>query len=111
MTHLALGFIVMDRGELASAEEEFQRAVKLDEALDFGDEAAITHELGDVLLSVVNLGRFLPVGSEESLRAATGRFETRFRHLERRLHAEGRSIHETDLDTLEAYWQRAKRET
>lgn len=52
---------------------------ELDEAIASGDEAAITEELGDLLFAMVNLGRHLPVGTEEALRAATAKFERRFR--------------------------------
>ncbi len=81
---------------------------ELDEAIAAGDEAAITEELGDLLFALVNLGRHLPVGAEESLRAATAKFEARFRRLEASLQAEGRSVHTEPADALEARWQALK---
>ncbi len=81
---------------------------ELDEALAAADEAAIAEEYGDLLFSLVNLGRFLPATGEDALRAATAKFETRFRRVEASLAAEGQSIHEVDLETLEARWRRAK---
>ncbi|MEQ1505087.1 MAG: nucleoside triphosphate pyrophosphohydrolase [Myxococcota bacterium] len=83
---------------------------ELDEAIASGDPDAIGEELGDLLFALVNLGRHLPVGAEDALRTATRKFEGRFRRVEDRLRAEGRSVHDAGLDALEAHWQAAKRE-
>jgi len=55
---------------------------ELDEACADGHPEAIGHEYGDLLLTVVNMGRFLPVTPEEALRGAVKRFEHRFRAVE-----------------------------
>jgi MazG family protein len=89
-------------------DEEIQ---EMDEALASGDPERIGDEFGDVLFTLVNLGRFLPTASEDALRIATNKFERRFRAIEDRLRAEGRSVHETDVDTLEALWNAVKRES
>lgn len=84
---------------------------ELDQAMASGDPETIGEELGDLLFTVVNLGRHLPVGAEEALRGATGKFERRFRALEAGLAAEGRSVHDTPPDELERRWQLAKAAT
>ena len=81
---------------------------ELDEALRKDDEAAIVEEYGDLLFALVNLGRHLPVGSEEALRLATRKFEGRFRRLEAHLATDGRTVYDTDADALEAAWQALK---
>ena len=81
---------------------------ELDEAMDGNDPDRVTEEFGDLLFALVNLGRHLPVGSEEALRGATTKFETRFRSLERSLESEGLTIYDVSLDDLEARWQAAK---
>ncbi|HEY9898625.1 MAG TPA: nucleoside triphosphate pyrophosphohydrolase [Pantanalinema sp.] len=68
-------------------------------------EAALTHELGDVLTAVVNLSRQLKVDPEEALRQANARFKRRFQKMEDL--AEGKFA-ELELDQMEALWQRAK---
>lgn len=84
---------------------------ELDDAIASGDAARIGEELGDLLFAVVNLGRHLPVSAEDALRAATRKFEGRFRRVEARLAATGRTVHDAGLDELEAHWQASKRET
>lgn len=85
-----------------------EELAELDEAMAAGDPDLIGEELGDLLFAVVNLGRHLPVSAEDALRAATRKFERRFRAVERRLFDEGRTVHDASLDELEAHWQAAK---
>lgn len=87
-----------------------EELAELDEAVATGDPAAMVEELGDLLFTLVNLGRHLPTdaGAEEALRAATRKFSDRFRRLEARLAAEGRSVHDAEPDLLEARWQDLK---
>ena len=68
---------------------------------------AIEDELGDLLFAVANLARKLDLDPEAALRRATGKFERRFRQVEARAAEEGVG---SDLDALEALWQRVKRE-
>ena len=84
---------------------------ELNEALATGDEFAIESEFGDVLLSLVNLSRFLPTDPENALKGATNRFEKRFRHVEHTVAKTGGTVHDTPLDELERLWQQAKEET
>ncbi len=88
-------------GARAKVDEELG---ELDAAVASGEREQVVHELGDLLLSVTNLARHLDVDAEGALRAANRRFETRFRHVERRVDAGG-SRAAADLD---AYWQEAK---
>jgi ATP diphosphatase len=64
-------------------------------------------EVGDLLFAVANLARKLDLDPEAALRRATGKFERRFRRVEA-LAAERATG--TDLEALEALWQRVKRE-
>lgn len=82
---------------------------ELDEALSSGDPAAIGEEFGDLLFTLVNLGRHLPVSAEDALRGATRKFERRFRAVEQRVAAEGRTVHDVGQDELEAHWQAVKK--
>ncbi len=94
-------------GPRAKIDEELR---ELDEAIARGDAAAIFHELGDLLFSLVNLARHLRTPPEDALRAAIGRFEERFHRMEDRLRARGHAPGErVPLEELDALWEEAKR--
>ncbi len=81
---------------------------ELDKAMGAGDEDAIFDELGDVLLTLASLGRFLGIHAEDSLREAVRRFTERFGALEEDLASQQISAKDLDPDALEARWQAAK---
>jgi MazG family protein len=66
-------------------------------------------EIGDVLFAVANLARHLSIDPEAALRATNDKFTRRFRHIERRLKAQGRSPEVASLAEMEALWVEAKR--
>ena len=67
---------------------------------------AVEAELGDLLFTVVNLGRHLGVDAEMALRGCNRRFRDRFRQMEL---ASVRPLEELPPDELEALWAQAKR--
>jgi tetrapyrrole methylase family protein/MazG family protein len=72
------------------------------------DHAAVVHELGDVLFSVVNLARHLDIDAEMAFRRANDRFEARFRIVEDLVAASGRTLGAVSLEELDGYWDQAK---
>jgi nucleoside triphosphate diphosphatase len=73
--------------------------------------ARVQEELGDLLFSGVNLARFLEADAESVLRAASRKFDQRFRMVEVKAQQEGKSLRDCSLDQLEAYWQQAKNQS
>jgi MazG family protein len=73
------------------------------------DTARVREELGDVLFALVNVARFLAVDPEAALRGTIRRFIERFRHIEARLDAVGRTPAEATLTEMDALWEEAKR--
>jgi MazG family protein len=67
---------------------------------------AVEAELGDLLFTVVNLGRHLGVDAEMALRGCNRRFRDRFRAMEE---ASERPLEELAPEELEALWAEAKR--
>jgi MazG family protein len=79
------------------------------DAFDENDPAAVEAEIGDLLFSAVNLARKLGVDAETALAGANKRFVSRFRHIEKTLHAEGREVEGTSLEELDRLWEQAKK--
>jgi MazG family protein len=69
---------------------------------------AVEGEFGDLLFSLVNYARHLGVDPEAALRRSNEKFVRRFRHVERRLGAEGLSGSEAGIERLDAWWEEAK---
>ncbi|MCR4377326.1 MAG: nucleoside triphosphate pyrophosphohydrolase [Rhodospirillales bacterium] len=86
-----------------------EEMAELQAEVESGDKQALEHEMGDVLLTCVNLARKLGVDAEAALRHANTRFETRFARIENALWDQGREVHGTPLDELESLWQDAKK--
>ena len=83
---------------------------ELREACAARDAAAMQEEFGDVLFSLVNLGRFLRLSGEDALRQAIGKFEQRFQGIEQELARRGRRIEDATLEEMDGIWNRLRRE-
>jgi uncharacterized protein YabN with tetrapyrrole methylase and pyrophosphatase domain len=73
------------------------------------DPARVEEELGDMLFSVVNLGRFLGLDPEAALETTVAKFVRRFDHVERRLRERGQTLEQATLAEMDALWEEAKR--
>ena len=79
------------------------------DAIEDGDKAAIQHELGDLLFSIVNLARWHKIQPDMALRQANNRFRDRFHLVEEDFKTRGEDMKNVGIDALEASWQEAKR--
>lgn len=70
--------------------------------------ARIEGELGDVLFVLANIARRWGINPEEALRRSNRKFSERFRAIERRVAAAGKTLEETSLVEMERYYQDAK---
>jgi MazG family protein len=75
---------------------------------DTDDQAAKHHEIGDLLLAVVNLARKLKVDAEVALIDATNRFTSRFEFIEDALASRGKTPQTSTLEEMDALWNDAK---
>ncbi len=91
----------------AKVEEELG---ELRDAQAAADPEAIAEEFGDVLFSLVNLGRFLHLSAEDTLRQAIAKFETRFRGIEQELARRGRRLEEASLEEMDAIWNHLRQQ-
>lgn len=102
----SLGFDWPERNQvLAKLDEEID---ELKRALTADSLSAVSHELGDVLFTCVNLARHLQIEPELILREANRRFEKRFRHVEKMAAKNAQDIVAMSLDELDVLWQNAK---
>jgi ATP diphosphatase len=94
------------RGVFDKVEEELEELhAEIEDGLDHD---AIRNEAGDLLFAVVNLLRHAGVEPESALRETNGKFTRRFQQVERLCREKGASVAETDLDTLDWYWDQVK---
>lgn len=93
-------------GVAEKVEEELE---ELREQIDAAaDAASLQDEAGDLLFAAVNLVRHAGVEPEAALRQANRKFTRRFHQVEVQCNAAGSSVQDTDLDTLDWYWDQAK---
>lgn len=102
-----LGFDWPDRrGVLAKVHEELE---ELEEQLGVADgpasSSAREEEIGDLFFALANLARHLGIDPERALTSANRKFRRRFEHVESEVDG---GWQETDLATLERFWQSAK---
>ena len=82
---------------------------ELDELAGAEDPSGREAELGDVLFSLVNVGRWLGVDAEGALRRADAHFYRRFGHMEELSRERGVSFADLSPQEKEDLWQEAKR--
>jgi MazG family protein len=82
---------------------------ELKTAVSSEDKQRIGEEMGDLLLSLVNLSRFLNVEAEDALSEAVERFLTRFAHVEKQIQAQGKTLSQATLEEMDAFWEEAKK--
>jgi XTP/dITP diphosphohydrolase/tetrapyrrole methylase family protein/MazG family protein/ATP diphosphatase len=97
------------REELGELEAEVARAGEPRPETE--PDAAVAHEVGDLLFTVVNFARRLNVDPELALRATNGRFVRRVERAEELAHAQGEVWAQLPLDEQDRYYELAKGET
>ncbi|MBQ8923038.1 MAG: nucleoside triphosphate pyrophosphohydrolase [Oscillospiraceae bacterium] len=81
---------------------------ELEAAIRSGDRQDMEDELGDLLFSCVNTARHLQIDAETALNDASKKFLRRFAETERLVSADGKSMQELPIETLDVYWAKAK---
>ena len=101
----------MDFATVEAAAERLQEELKeFFEAYNAGDKAQAEKELGDVLFSVVNIGRKAGADCEKALKESTDRFAMRFTKAEQLALADGRVVTELSEEEWDEYYLKAKKE-
>jgi MazG family protein len=94
-------------GALQKVEEEWQ---EFRQALTSPGHDAREEELGDLIFSLVNVGRFLDIDTEGALRRTIFKFIKRFHVVERTLAKAGKTPETATLEEMDAIWEACKQE-
>lgn len=88
--------------KLKEETDEFKKA------LHDKDAAGMEEELGDMLFTVVNVGRFVDVNPEDALRKTIGKFINRFHYVEKNITQKGGDLSSTPMQEMERLWEESK---
>jgi tetrapyrrole methylase family protein/MazG family protein len=88
-------------------EEEWD---ELQQARKNNDHKNIEEEIGDLLIAIVNLGRFINVDADLALKKSVNKFIRRFGAIEKQFAEMGKDITKATLDEMEEIWVRAREE-
>src|SRR5690606_23790472 len=91
------------------AEKVREELAEFEAEVDGGNREALEGELGDLLFSVVNLGRYLDIDPDRALARTNAKFTARFRAMERLAEEEGAPLAGRPLEEMEGLWEKAKR--
>jgi len=89
----------------AKVDEEL---AELEEAIATGNNEEIEGELGDVFFALINYARFLHTDPEQALERTNKKFIRRFQQIEEMANEAGKSLHDMDLEEMDALWNQAK---
>jgi tetrapyrrole methylase family protein/MazG family protein len=95
--------------ELTEFKDELHKLEKAAESDRGPARARLQEELGDLIFSLCNVSYLLKLNPEDALRGTIGRFESRFRHVEKRLKEKGKLPQDSTLDEMDGYWNEAKK--
>ncbi len=68
----------------------------------------LEEELGDLFFVLVNIGRYLSLDPESSLKKTNRKFKRRFQWMEEQLRSAGRTPQDVSIEDLENLWQQSK---
>ncbi len=87
-----------------------EELAELKKEVEEGKKARITGEIGDVLFSIINLGRRFGIDCEESLYEASKKFIRRFNFMEKYADKNNLNFKEMPLREKDKLWEIAKKE-
>lgn len=88
-----------------------EELIELDEALAAAGQRCspeVAEEFGDLLVALVNLSRHLQMDPEAALRAASAKFERRFRRMEAAATSRNRALESFSAEEWDELWRAAK---
>lgn len=86
--------------KLTEETEELKSAIEKNENVE--------EEIGDLLFVVLNMARKLDVDAETALKRTNRKFRQRFGFIEKSLKRSGKKLEESNLEEMDALWNKAK---
>ncbi len=78
-------------------------------AINTNENKEIEKEFGDVFFSLINAARLYGIDPENALEKTNLKFIKRFNYLEEQTISKGKSLHNMNLDEMNAIWEEAKK--
>ncbi len=103
-----IGFEWEKREDVWKKVEEEMQELQAEVDAEMSSKEKIEDEFGDVLFSLINYARFININPEDALSRTNQKFIQRFTLMENLLTEAGHPIGETDLETMDRYWEKAK---
>ncbi len=94
-------------GVWKKVEEEW---AELMDARKRDDHENMKEEIGDLMISLVNLGRFLNIDTDDALKQSIEKMIRRFKVIEKTLAQRGTDITDATLEEMEEIWVKARQE-
>ena len=101
------GFDWKDEGEVLEKVKE--ELAELSEAIRNSDRCHSEEELGDLLFTLVNLGRHMDIDCDTALRKANYKFSKRFNLLELQMAKENKELSKVNKLYMEKIWSKVKK--
>ena len=92
---------------IAKIKEELEEAVT---ELNDSNSSKLEEEIGDLLFAVINLARKCKIDPDQALNKANAKFVKRFASIEAEAKAQKKELGSIPLETLDAWWQKAKKQ-
>ncbi|MBT3442815.1 MAG: nucleoside triphosphate pyrophosphohydrolase, partial [Flavobacteriaceae bacterium] len=86
--------------------EELQ---ELEEELDSGNSKNIESEIGDLIFSVINYGRFLGINVDNALEKTNKKFINRFLCMENQMKNNNKNFSNISIEEMNTYWINSKK--
>ena len=96
-----------DEGEVLEKVKE--ELAELSEAIRNSDRCHSEEELGDLLFTLVNLGRHMDIDCDTALRKANYKFSKRFNLLELQMAKENKELSKVNKLYMEKTWSKVKK--
>ncbi|MDI6861199.1 MAG: MazG nucleotide pyrophosphohydrolase domain-containing protein [Caldisericia bacterium] len=92
-------------GVLEKLEEEIK---ELREAINKNDNKNIEEEFGDIIITIVNLSRFLDLDIIDSLKKSFEKFKDRFEKMKKLAEEKNLNLKELKINQLDLLWEESK---